>query len=175
MPTRAEYAKIHIAKKELGLDDETYRDILAWKFKVTSSKELNSRQVGALLAHFRAKGWKPRARKRSGRSNITANDDQSRKIRALWITMHKAGLVKNPSELALARYVKRMTTRRGHPGTDRLEWCSAAEKRHLIEVLKKWQIRDLTGHWLVRYWLVDGRLLPYENERRLITWRTSTS
>jgi len=29
MPTKAQLAKIHIAKKELQLTDDTYRDILA--------------------------------------------------------------------------------------------------------------------------------------------------
>ncbi len=139
MPSKADYAKIHIAKQELGLDDETYRDVLKWKFNVSSSKDLKPRQVIVLLNHFKARGWKPKAARKAkpqqSRSKM-ASDPQSKKIRALWITMHQEGLVKNPSETALARYIKRMT------GVDRLEWCTSAQKHRLIEALKKWHERD---------------------------------
>ena len=136
MPTNKDYAKIHIALNELGLTEENYRDILRWKFKAKSAKELTQRQVTVLLNYFRSKGWRPKPPKNAKSGTRMAHDPQSRKIRALWITMHKEGIIKNPSELALARYVKRMT------GVDRLEWCSAAHKYRLIEALKKWQDRQ---------------------------------
>lgn len=61
MPTRAQLAKIHIAKKELQLTEDIYRDILGLHFKVESAKELTERQADGLLDLFRAKGWKPKA------------------------------------------------------------------------------------------------------------------
>ncbi len=133
MPTNKDYAKIHIALKELGLDDQNYRDILHWKFKAKSAKELNKRQVTVLLNFFKSKGWKAKAAKQRGRM---AADPQSRKIRALWITMHQDGLIKNPSEAALSKYVKRMT------GVERLEWCAGYQKARVIEALKKWGERS---------------------------------
>ncbi len=132
MPSRNELAKIHIAKKELGLSDEQYRDILAWKFKKTSAKDLNSRQVARLLNDFRARGWKPRRRPRD---RAQQGDPQSRKIRALWLTLAEMGVLRDSSERALAAYVKRMV------GVDDLRFVDAGRKRRVIESLKKWIAR----------------------------------
>ena len=49
-------AKIHIAKKDLGLDDEAYRDVLA-AHGVESSKNLDTKGLEKLLAHFEKLGW----------------------------------------------------------------------------------------------------------------------
>lgn len=132
MATRAQLAKIHIAKKELGLADGVYRHILFAQTGKDSSKDLSERQAEKVIRHFKSLGWKPR-RSRKGRP--LASDPQSRKIRALWITLHKMGVVKNSSERALGRYVKRMT------GRDDLRWCDRYQKSLVIESLKEWQFR----------------------------------
>lgn len=56
----ANLAKIHIAKKELGLTDETYRDLLHFHFKVDSAAKLNARQCTVFINHLKARGWKPK-------------------------------------------------------------------------------------------------------------------
>ena len=65
---RAKLAKIHIARKELALTDEAYRDILRLHFGVESAKALNDRQAVALLNRFKAKGWKPTERPEAKRA-----------------------------------------------------------------------------------------------------------
>ena len=61
-------AKIHIAKAQLGLDDAEYRALLARVAGVSSAKELNPRQIGAVLAEFERLGWQPMApKKKHGR------------------------------------------------------------------------------------------------------------
>ncbi|HAF00411.1 MAG TPA: GemA protein [Methylophilaceae bacterium] len=57
---KAEIAKIHIAKKDLGLDDETYRSLLWTAARVESSKDLDHAGRAAVLEHFKARGWKPK-------------------------------------------------------------------------------------------------------------------
>lgn len=53
MPNKkAVYAKIAIAKKQLGLDESLYRELLQNKFRKTSAKELSEKEVTALLRHF---------------------------------------------------------------------------------------------------------------------------
>lgn len=94
MPSPAALAKIHIAKKELGLTDETYRDMLYLHFQVESAKQLDDRQATALLNTFRVKGWKPkkqasppRQKRRDGRFiEIKPGPAaaQQRKVLALW-------------------------------------------------------------------------------------------
>ncbi|MDQ7002627.1 MAG: regulatory protein GemA [Ghiorsea sp.] len=55
---RSELAKIHIAKKDLALDDDTYRDILQRVCKVESASKLDSQGRFKLLQHFESLGWK---------------------------------------------------------------------------------------------------------------------
>jgi len=55
---KSELAKIHIAKKALALDDDTYRDILKHVCKVDSASKLDSQGRFKLLKHFESLGWK---------------------------------------------------------------------------------------------------------------------
>lgn len=72
MPNHASYAKIHIAKKELGITDETYRDMLHLHFQAKSATELSPRQITVLLNHFKAKGWQPKRPGRAGKRPFQA-------------------------------------------------------------------------------------------------------
>jgi hypothetical protein len=51
-------AKIHIAKKDLCLIEDDYRDILIEKFGVSSAGALSNREMGELVDYFQSKGWK---------------------------------------------------------------------------------------------------------------------
>jgi phage gp16-like protein len=53
---RAMLAKVHIAKKDLGIDDEDYRDILQEQFGVRSAGALNDRELEQLVRWFQSKG-----------------------------------------------------------------------------------------------------------------------
>lgn len=67
-PTRQQMAMIHIAKKDLGLDDDAYRAMLFDLFGVRSSKDLNVSKAGELLWNLKQKGWKPKAPKKGSTS-----------------------------------------------------------------------------------------------------------
>ncbi len=63
---RSLLAKVHIAKKDLGLDDAAYRAVLA-RHGVESSKDLDTKGMEKLLLHFEKLGWEAKtARKRKG-------------------------------------------------------------------------------------------------------------
>ena len=62
-------------------------------------------------------------------------DAQIKKIRALWLELHRLGAVRSPSELSLARFVSRMT------GVDYQGWLSVDDASRVIEHLKKWKKR----------------------------------
>lgn len=134
-PTREQIVKIHIARNELGMDEESYRCLLAMNFGGrTSCKELSEAEAGRLLGMFRARGWKPKTKKRA--SDVPLPDDaMSRKCVALWITLHKAGVVRQGSTVALMHFVKRVT------GVDLLQWCAPKQKLMVIEALKNMQKR----------------------------------
>jgi len=135
MPNQKNLAKIHIAKKDLGLSDDAYRDVLRNVCGKDSAAKLTDNQATRVLRYFESRGWKPKAQ-RSLPGLTLPRDGQSRKIQALWITMHKAGKVRNSSDKALLAMVKRVT------GVDRLEWCTDIQKSAVIESLKQWAKRE---------------------------------
>ncbi len=57
MPTNAELAKVHIAKRDLKLTDPLYRGFLNVLFGETSAKDLTHEQIEELLEHFKSLGW----------------------------------------------------------------------------------------------------------------------
>ncbi|MBM9605949.1 regulatory protein GemA [Desulfopila inferna] len=130
-PTKADYAKINIACKELNLDKH---QLISDRYGLQSSTLLNRRQLADLYAHFRRLGWKVKRKKST--SSPKYDDPQKRKIVALWITLGQAGVVRNKSDWALQAYVKRMT------GVANLKWCDGEDCDRLIESLKKWGKRE---------------------------------
>lgn len=136
MPSQANLAKIHIAIKEIPLDDQTYRDILRTIFKKSSAKELNDRQCTMLLNRFQVRyGWKPRHGNKSPKppqSRPLSQDAMAKKARALWLSLYEMGIVRDPGESALGSYVKRMT------GVEALQWLDNKQLWLVIESLKRW-------------------------------------
>lgn len=134
-----EIAKIHVAKRDLGLTDQAYRAILVGAAGVESAADLDWQGRAAVLGRMEELGWKPapaRKASRSGRpARKLASDSLSKKIRALWLDLHQLGAVRDPSEAALAGYVMRMT------GVAALQWLSPSEASTVIEALKKWRMR----------------------------------
>ncbi len=130
-----ELAQIHIAKQQLGLDDETYRSMLFTVARVESSKDLDYAGRLAVLDHMRARGWSNKPARKAQSSRLLADDPQSKMIRGLWLELHQLGAVKNPAEAALNSFIKR------HTGIDRLEWLSGKQASGIIEILKKWRDR----------------------------------
>jgi len=93
MPDRKTLAKIHIAKKELNLSDEEYRQILYDCFGVDSSKYLTDEQANMLIAIFVDMGFKPKKKEQKqqpkkydelGERKGFATPAQLRKIEAMW-------------------------------------------------------------------------------------------
>lgn len=127
-------ALIHVAKRDLGMDEDTYRAALTTATQKASTKDMTAQELQAVLDHLKRKGFqiKPKAATRP-----LADDAQSKKIRALWLEMHAQGIVKAAGEAALANYVKRLTR------VDALQWLSTDQASTVIETLKKWQRREL--------------------------------
>jgi hypothetical protein len=92
MPTHAELAKIHIAKRELKLSDPLYRGFLNVLFGRGSARDLSHKQVDELLDHFKSLGWgneysagpRQSERRPSGRGRSPATMAQIGLIVYLW-------------------------------------------------------------------------------------------
>ena len=132
-PTNAQYAKINIACKELGINKY---DLIADRYNgMESTKQLTPFQTHDLLDHLKTLGFKVKRKKKSKTSPVYI-DGQHRKIVALWITLADAGVVRNRSDQALQKYVRRMT------GIENLKWCDDSDCYTLIEALKSWCLRE---------------------------------
>lgn len=127
---------IHIGKSQLGLDEDTYRHILTSLTDKDSTKKMTKPQLITVLEHLKSKGFVITQPKKAGKLK-QADDNQSKKIRALWLELHELAAVKNPSERALAKYVERQT------GISALQFLSTDKASTVIESLKKWIVRVL--------------------------------
>lgn len=58
-------SKIHIARQQLGLQDDVYRQKLQAMFGKGSARDLNLRQAEQLLTEFKRLGWQPQPSKRA--------------------------------------------------------------------------------------------------------------
>jgi phage gp16-like protein len=135
----AQLAQIHIAKSQLGLADDTYRDMLWTVARVRSAAELDFAGRMRVLEHLRARGFRPAPpRKAAGPQEQAPKLDegpQASKIRAMWIALAEAGVVRDRSERALLAFVRRQT------GVERMEWASMRQLDSVIEALKDWARR----------------------------------
>ncbi|EEK8237769.1 regulatory protein GemA [Salmonella enterica] len=128
---------IHIAKSQMGMDTDTYRQMLLSITGVISTSTMNPGQLNKVLATMKAKGFVVKPSRKARTTRQLADYPQAKKLRALWLEMYAQGIVRDSSEEALRRWVKRET------GVDGLQWLEADKASTAIEKLKKWQEREL--------------------------------
>ena len=139
---------IHVARREAGIDDDTYREKLRAATGFTSCKDLNLRQLEDVYQAFKDAGFK-RSFKRSKTAIKPRSTEHQRtaiisKIRAVWLEMHRHGFIKCGAAAALDQYVKRMTgTQNGGEGVARLDWLNGELAGRVVESLKKWHAREM--------------------------------
>ncbi len=125
-------AKVHCAKRDLRLDDDTYRDLLERVTGKRSAAECSTAELGRVLDELRSKGWTAtRGPTRAGTRKL-ATSGQASKIRALWLSLYQLGEVKDPSEAALSAFVRRMT------GVEALQWLTPDKADTAIDALRGW-------------------------------------
>ncbi|HCZ9714524.1 TPA: regulatory protein GemA [Vibrio parahaemolyticus] len=126
---------VQIGKRELAMDDDTYRAMLVNITGQNSAKNLSQWQLSKVLDHLKSLGFKPKQKKPQPKAlEVT-------KIKAIWITMHKQGFVRNGSDAAIDAYVRRMTTRSNGRGIERAMWLKPYQAAEVLESLKKWHYR----------------------------------
>lgn len=118
-------AKIHIARQQLGLDDEEYRALLGRVAGVSSAKDLNPRQMGAVLAAFEALGWQPHPPVKQGRKRPHVKSTRERLLGKIEAQLAEAGRAWAYADALALRICK----------VDRLEWCDDAQLQKIIAAL----------------------------------------
>ncbi len=130
-------AAIHVAKKQLGLDDDTYRAKLARITGKHSVKDMTETERQQVLTVLRNEGFTPSpvARRPDGRQKLTGKF--AKKLQALWIAAWNLGIVRDRDDKAMLAFVKRQT---GIDHTRFLVYADDAAKA--IDGLKGWLRRE---------------------------------
>lgn len=120
--------KIHVAKRQLGLEEADYRALLCTTTGKDSAAAMSDSELALALSAFEALGFKSTVRgapdgKKSSRPGV-------RLIFGLWTELGRRGLIENASRPALLAFVKRMT------GIDQPDWLDAKQVNTVIEALK---------------------------------------
>ncbi len=99
-------AAIHVAKKQLGLDEDTYRAKLEVITGKTSVKNMTEAEREKVLNVFETEGFTPKAGRRpDGRLKLSGRF--AGKLQALWIAGWNLGIFDNRDDAALEAFVKR--------------------------------------------------------------------
>ena len=123
---RALIAKIHLAKKQLAMIDDSYRNLMRRVVGRHSSKDCTDAQLVRVLEEFKRLGFKP-PKKLSGKPFV-------RMIYAIWKDLKP--YLDAPNDAALAAFVQRQT------GIDKPEWLDGKQAGVVIEALKGWLARE---------------------------------
>lgn len=139
----AALATIHIAKKDLGLDDDTYRAVAVRITGKSSARDMSEGERGRLLEEFRRQGFNPEKKGLQGRF--------AAKLQALWIDGYNLGVIDDRRDAALLAFVKRQTK------IDHTRFLvDATEAAKVVEALKDWFTRAAGVDWRVEvntpYW-----------------------
>ncbi|HHR4052778.1 TPA: gp16 family protein [Salmonella enterica] len=134
---------IHIAKKDLRLDADTYRDALRAAVGKTSCRDMTLAELSKVLATFKQRGFKVRSKPQNRAlkpATVTA------KIRAIWRLMYSQGFLTSGSEAALNGWVRTQTAQQnGGEGVANYQWLERepALASDMLERLKHWHRRKM--------------------------------
>lgn len=127
---RSMIAKINIAKAQLQMAEDDYRQGLLDATGKLSLRDCSDAQLERMVAWLGTKGFKALPHKKA------AAHPMGRKARALWISLYHLGEVHNSSEQALEAFAKRQL------GCETLNWARQSDAYRLIEALKAWAVRS---------------------------------
>lgn len=134
---------IHVAKRELRLDEDTYRDALRVAVGKTSCRDMTVSELSKVLTAFQKRGFKVRSKPQNRAlkpATVTA------KIRAIWRLMHGQGFLTSDSEVALNGWVRKQTSpQNGGEGVANYQWLERepALASDMLERLKRWHRREM--------------------------------
>lgn len=140
---------VQVGRRTLGLDEEAYRELLEQQSGKRSAAELTLQELDKVLVAMKAVGFKrpvkgAASQRLSPVSGALVRTGEIGVIRAVWITMHRHGLLRDGSETALNHYVERQTVRINKGiGVAEVAWLSEALAYRVLESLKNWHKREM--------------------------------
>jgi phage gp16-like protein len=132
---RAMLAKIHVAKKQLALAEDDYRQIMMQETGRSSAGDCTEAELERVIGRFQVLGFRPVPKAGPGEAQRPAQHPMARKARALWISLYHLCAVRSPDEKALEAFAKRQLK------CERLVWAKQSDAFRLIEALKAMAVR----------------------------------
>lgn len=134
---RKDIQLIHIAKQQLGMDDETYRAMLWTVARVKSSTALDWAGRKKVLDHLKACGFKASSKNAGKPANVKEDlAPLMGKIGALLADMKLPWAYLTASRDGTPCMLKRIA------GVDKLEWANAVQLQALVAALVRRQAKQ---------------------------------
>lgn len=125
---------IHVANKQLGLDEDTARDLYQRVTGKRSLREMNDRELQLIVTEHRRQGFKPAEKGLQG--------PFAKKLQALWIAAWNLGIVRDRHDAAMLSFVRRQT------GIEHTRFLlDADDAARAIDALKAWMTREAGVDW----------------------------
>lgn len=119
---------IHIAKNQLHLNDDIYRDILATRYNKTTSKNLTYEEYKDLMGLFEQMGFRAHIKP------ATAKGGTKKQVKEVWrlVKEHNVDLYRL---VGIIKYVTKIDASEEDP----LKWLGRKELSALIQALRRWK------------------------------------
>lgn len=123
---------VHVGKRQLGIDDESWRVLLNQQFYQNSSKDVSIANLRKLVQLLQSKGAKIRLPQGSRSALLPIH----RKLWSTWKAMADKGVIADGSSTALQAYVNRLLP-------DVYSWVQMSPEQAsvVLEALKQWNKR----------------------------------
>ena len=135
------YTLLAIAKKQLGLDEETYRAFLLQqgarpKDGRISATTMSIGQLMQAVEALKQQGFKPTRRRTSAAYEQTWRARMEGKIARLWFLGYEQGVIHDPGKAAMEAWCCKVG------GLATMRWFEARHYNRCIEGLKSWLARE---------------------------------
>lgn len=129
---------IHVAKREFGLEEDDFRDVLERVTGKRSLRDMTEPERLAVVEDFKARGFKVKRDKRGKRTY--SSKAYVRMIHALWASCARLGVIENGGKAALRSFVANQTQAQGQR-VDDPDFLTYAQASPIIETLKSMEKR----------------------------------
>lgn len=141
--SQREITLIQIGRSTLGLDDDTYREMLAGLCGgKTSSKALTGPERKRVIKHMTASGFVIKPKATVDEHTAWQREPQLRKLRAMWYLLADGGHVDRPGDTQACNdaievwALRQLSTHK--PPLAALRFASGAQMTALVQALKRW-------------------------------------
>lgn len=128
---------IHVARRQLGLDEDDYRAVLERVTGKRSCAVMSEVERRTVVKEFRRLSFI-----QSKASRQPLSGPYAKKLQALWLSAWNLGIVRNRDDKALIAFVERQT------GISHVRWLrEPKDAAKAIEALKSWIAREAGVVW----------------------------